>query len=371
MRSLCLVAIGLWLATSSLHADALSDARRFYNQGQFDAAERAAREAARVPASADAARMVLGRIQLERYRRAPVAADLSGAISAFASIDARRPGGASGSNSRSVSARRYISRIGSARPPRCSSRPRLVELLGPVAHERVLDWWATAVDRQAQLRPPAERGEMYRRISTAHGRGDLAGCGSIAAGYWLAASARGRGDLERALSEATAAWVRASLARDGGVALRADLDRLVVQGILPDRAARLTVRDNTQALAGMVGEWEAFKSSWSRWTRSSLGLVSKPDRGWPRTGRPAWRAGPSPVTEAFRPEHQVGLFADRSYAVETTGRRCYPPPRLLMGSRQGGADGNNDPFDRVYNRSRPRCFSHWSLGSTDGSWRLR
>jgi hypothetical protein len=48
------------------------------------------------------------------------------------------------------------------------------------------------------------------------------------------------------------------------VALRADLDRLVVQGILPDRAARLTVRDHTQALAGMVGEWEAFKSSWSR-----------------------------------------------------------------------------------------------------------
>jgi hypothetical protein len=48
------------------------------------------------------------------------------------------------------------------------------------------------------------------------------------------------------------------------VALRADLDRLVVQGILPDRAARLTVRDNTQALSGMVGEWEAFKSSWSR-----------------------------------------------------------------------------------------------------------
>jgi len=48
------------------------------------------------------------------------------------------------------------------------------------------------------------------------------------------------------------------------VALRADLDRLVVQGILPDRAARLPLRDHTQALAGMVGEWEAFKSSWSR-----------------------------------------------------------------------------------------------------------
>ena len=46
--------------------------------------------------------------------------------------------------------------------------------------------------------------------------------------------------------------------------LRADLDRLVVQGILPDRAARLTVRDHNQALAGMVAEWESFKASWSR-----------------------------------------------------------------------------------------------------------
>jgi hypothetical protein len=88
--------------------------------------------------------------------------------------------------------------------------------------------------------------------------------GSTPAGYWLAASARGAGDPERALNEATAAWVRGMLARDGGIALRADLERLVVQGILPDRAARLTVRDHTQALAGMVGEWEAFKSGWSR-----------------------------------------------------------------------------------------------------------
>ena len=29
-------------------------------------------------------------------------------------------------------------------------------------------------------------------------------------------------------------------------------------------------------------------------------------------GRPAWRAGPCPVTDAFRHEHQVGLFAGRT-----------------------------------------------------------
>ena len=43
-------------------ADALSEARRLYNAGQYEAAERAAREALTVPATADAARVVLGRI---------------------------------------------------------------------------------------------------------------------------------------------------------------------------------------------------------------------------------------------------------------------------------------------------------------------
>ena len=38
--------------------------------------------------------------------------------------------------------------------------------------------------------------------------------------------------------------------RDRGAALRADLDRLMIQGIIPDRAARLAARERKQALAG-------------------------------------------------------------------------------------------------------------------------
>ena len=72
------------------------------------------------------------------------------------------------------------------------------------------------------------------------------------------------GDLERAWHAAAAAWVGALLSRDRGAALRADLDRLVVQAIIPERAARLQVRDSKPAAAGMLAEWEAFKSSWSR-----------------------------------------------------------------------------------------------------------
>lgn len=266
MRQLGLVILAVvCLAVPLYAADPLSDARRLYNQGQYDAAEQAARDAVRTPALADGARVVLGRIQLERYRRTPAAADLSGAIATFRTVNTRR-----------LDTRERIElAIGFAEALYLEDRFGAAaamfesvlddsEALGPNAHARVLDWWATAVDRQAQLRPPGERGDVYKRVSDRMSAEIAKDAGSTPAGYWLAASARGGGDPERALNEATAAWVRATLARDDGMALRADLDRLVVQGILPDRAARLTVRDHNQALAGMVAEWEAFKASWSR-----------------------------------------------------------------------------------------------------------
>ena len=60
--------------------------------------------------------------------------------------------------------------------------------------------------------------------------------GSSAAGYWLAAAARSLGDTERAWHAALAGYVRASVAADRGVALRADLDRLVSTAVIPERA---------------------------------------------------------------------------------------------------------------------------------------
>lgn len=91
MRQLGLVILAVVCVAVPLYAaDPLSDARRLYNQGQFDAAEQAARDAARTPALVDGARVVLGRIQLERYRRTPAAADLSGAIATFRTVDTSR-----------------------------------------------------------------------------------------------------------------------------------------------------------------------------------------------------------------------------------------------------------------------------------------
>jgi len=265
MRSVPVLAFLILLAAPLYAADPLADARRLYNLGQYDAAERAARDAFRIPASAEGARVVLGRIQLERYRHSSASTDLSDAIAMLTAVDGRR-----------LDARERIELlIGLAESlyleDRFGAAAALFEsalgpsgTLGPVAHGRALDWWATAIDRQAQNRPAAERQELYGRITERMTAEIARDPGSQPAAYWLAAAARGAGDFERALNEATAGWVRAQLAGDRGQALRADLDRLVMQGILRDRALRLPSREHTQALAGMVGEWEAFKARWTR-----------------------------------------------------------------------------------------------------------
>jgi len=266
MRSLVLAAALLMLTARPLDAaDALADARRLYNQGQYDAAERAARDAARIPAVAEGARLVLGRIKLERYRRSSAPAELSEAIVALSSVDARPLNGRERIElSIGLAEALYLEDRFGAAAALFDSVLDGSATLGPVAHDRVLDWWATALDRHAQARPSADRPELYGRIASRMAREIVTNVGSVPASYWLAAAARGSGDLDRALNEATAGWVRAPLAADRGAALREDLDRLVVHGILRDRAARLPVRDHAQAHAGMVGEWEAFKARWSR-----------------------------------------------------------------------------------------------------------
>ena len=86
-------------------------------------------------------------------------------------------------------------------------------LLGTPAHERVLDWWATAVDRQAQTRQAEERPAIYARVLDRMTEEIAEYPGSTAAGYWLAAAARASGDVERAWHAALAGWLRAHARR--------------------------------------------------------------------------------------------------------------------------------------------------------------
>ena len=246
-------------------ADPLATARRLYNQGEYDQALAAAREAEANPSTISSARLVVGRIRLERYRRNADGADLAEARTALRSVDAH-----------ALDPReRTELQVGLAEvlylDDRFGAAAEMLEpvldgtgALGPDAHERALDWWATSLDRQAQNLAPADRGPTYTRIARVMNGELQRDPASSAANYWIAAAARGTGDLDRAMSAASAAWVRATLSRDRGAALRADIDRLVTQAIIPERAGRLATRDKGQAIGGMNAEWEAFKSAWSK-----------------------------------------------------------------------------------------------------------
>jgi hypothetical protein len=238
--------------------DVLAQARQAYNQGRFEAAVQAADRARLVPAQASSADLIAARAYLERFRESSASDDLANARERLRRVDPK----SFGSRERGE----FIIGLGetlffdksygaaanvfeSALDPR---EPQPVD-----ARERVLDWWATSVDRDAWPRPDIERQTAYQRIRSQMRDELTIDGGSTAASYWLAAAARAQGDLQAAWDAAQAGWVRASLTKDRGTRLRADLDQLMTRAIIPERARVLA-----QPPDGLQQEWEQFKERW-------------------------------------------------------------------------------------------------------------
>ena len=255
----------LLLPAASGAQDHLGEARRLYNAQQYEAAERAARAAIGQPRVGNSARVVLARILLERYRETSTPAQLTEARDTLRGI-----------NPESLEPRERVELMlgfgqGLFLEDRFAAAAAIFEpvvgsaaALGTAAHDRALDWWATAIDRHAATRPFSERGAIYERIRRRMTDELLLDPGSGPANYWLVAAAHGSGDLEGAWTMAQASWIRAAFAGARAEQTRADIDRVLMEGIIPARAARVTGRDSNLVIAGMVGEWEAFKSAWTR-----------------------------------------------------------------------------------------------------------
>jgi hypothetical protein len=246
--------------------DPLSRARALYNLGQFDAAISAAEQARVTPARADAADLVAARAYLERFRASAAAGDLVNARDRLRRIDPLRfP-----ARERRV----FVVGLGETLffdgaygaaanvfDPVLESR----DLLTGDARERVLDWWASAIDRGARPdrekkpRSEADRQAMYDRIRARMEEELATHPGSGTAAYWRAAAASAQGDQQAAWDAAQAGWVRAPLASDRGAALRADLDRLVQRAIVPDRA-----KATAQTPESLRTQWEQFKERWNK-----------------------------------------------------------------------------------------------------------
>jgi hypothetical protein len=239
--------------------DLLTQARVLYNQGMFDAALSVAERAHAVAALADRADLIAARAYLERFRESAAPDDLENARVRLRRLAPQR-----------LDLRERAEFIvglgetlyfdGSYGAAADVFQSVLDSGAGLVidAREHVLDWWATAVDRDAWPQSGEARVAAYEGLRDRMREELTARPGSATAVYWMAAAARAEGDVQAAWDAAEAGWVRASLASGDGKMLRADLDRLMVLGIVPERAQALA-----QPADDMRAEWERFKARWT------------------------------------------------------------------------------------------------------------
>ncbi len=256
--------LGVLGASAAGAQQALDPARQLYNQGRYEQAiETAAR--LRATPSADAANLLVARSYLELFRKTTDHAALVSARQALGDIQPARLTPKDRTD--------YLIGLGEALylddgfGPAAELFASVLdrgEDLGPVTFDRVFDWWATSLDRQAQSGAAGNREQLYQdvrdRAIASLGRMPV----SSAAAYWLAASYRYLGDLTHAWDAAVAAWVRAPLAGDQGRALRADVNQLVLQAILPERARLMasTDADRERVTAVLQASWESVKKDW-------------------------------------------------------------------------------------------------------------
>jgi hypothetical protein len=246
--------------------DPLARARQLYNAGDYDGAITAARDVTARPGAPGEANLLLGRALLERHRASRTAEDLASARTALGAVDASALSDR-GRVDLVVGLGEALYLDGQYRSAAALLEPVLEQmgLLPAAAREQVVDWWGTAMDRYAQTRPPDERVSVYDDISSRLRLHLARYPDSSAASYWLPAAALARGDLDLAWDLAVSGWVRSTLAPDRGVSLRADLDRLVTQAIIPERVKRLVDEpDGAAAAARFASEWDEAKGRWKR-----------------------------------------------------------------------------------------------------------
>jgi len=260
-HGVCALALVCGLAAPVLAAEpaSLARARTLYNEADYDGAIAAAADARRQAASADAASLVLARAHLERYRQRADPSDLSAAREALQVVNQN----ALGRRDRvdlliGLGQSLFLSEAFGAAAELFDAALVQGAALPPRARTLLLDWWASALDREAQSRPPDRREPVFDRIVSRMEEELRVDPGSAPASYWLAVATRGAGDLERSWDAAVAGWVRASLDPETAGSVRADLDRLVNQALIPERARQRPAG----AAEALRGEWELIKSQW-------------------------------------------------------------------------------------------------------------
>jgi hypothetical protein len=241
----------------------LAKARAAYNQQQFDEAIDAAQVARKSPATSDAATVVLGRAYLERYRQRANPGDLAAARVSLGTVRV--------ANLDSRDHVDFVMALGEALffEDEFGAAAALFEsgIDGAIAQglgtgEAMLDWWGSAIERQADALDREQRTAVFVRLRDRMARELARNTGSAAAAYWVVVGTRGTGDAQAAWDAAVAGWVRARLAGSRSATLRADLDKLVLEGIIPDRVRSLPAERRGQAETDFRTDWALVKERW-------------------------------------------------------------------------------------------------------------
>jgi hypothetical protein len=272
-RSAKLVGIAAaWLAylaassTLLAQADALARAHELYNLRQYDESIRLADQALQLPGLANAAAVVFARAHLERYRQTLETPDLDAARTALTDLDKDALAGRDRVDwTVGMGEVLYFDRRFSTAAEFFETALAHLDLLELGARDRLVEWWASALDQQAQLGPEAERRPLYVRI-LARAEEELRRDDQSAVGsYWLAAASLGLDDLDRAWAAAEAGWMRGASAGAAGARLRADLDRLVLTAIIPGRARHLSPTGDARPAATLLQQqWQEMKEKYGK-----------------------------------------------------------------------------------------------------------
>jgi hypothetical protein len=239
----------------------LAHARSLYNERQFSAAIDAATAARALPGIADTAAILLARAHLERYREQVDPFDLSAARAALSAVRAS-----------ALDDRDQIEFLlalgeslfleddfGAAAEIFDAGLESAAE---PALHDALLEWWASALDRQAASLSKEMRAAVFERLRTRMNAERARRPGSPTVSYWSVVALRGNGDTTRAWDAAVAAWVRARMMGDQTAAFRSDINRLVIEGIIPDRVRPLPPEQRELAEAQFKADWELVKEKW-------------------------------------------------------------------------------------------------------------
>ena len=241
----------------------LARARSLYNSRQFDAAIEAASAAQKLPATADAAAVVLARAHLERYRERANPADLSAARVALGTVRVSNLDARDGIDMLIAlgEALFFEDDYGAAAVLFESGIAAAVDQ-GAQTGEAMLDWWGSAVERHAEPLSRDARITAFTRLRERMARELSRNPSSSAAAYWFVVGTRGTGEAVAAWDAAIAGWVRARLAGARSATLRADLDKLMLEGIIPDRVRAIAAERRGQAESDLRAEWAVVKERW-------------------------------------------------------------------------------------------------------------